>query len=831
MLAEGGLPIEDALPTLREALARVGAAVLQAPPGAGKTTRAPIALLDEPWLAGRRILMLEPRRVAARAAAARMADVLGEHPGGRVGYRIRHEARVGALTKVEVLTEGILARMLQHDPALEDVGLVIFDEFHERSLHADLGLALTLQSRAILRGDLRVLVMSATLDGVPVAALLGQAPTITSEGRQHSVATRYLPPRRGLKTEAAVASAVRTALAEEEGDVLAFLPGAAEIRRTVALLGSVAAEILPLHGTLSPGDQQRALQPASSGRRKVVLATSIAETSLTIDGVRIVVDSGWSRVPRYSPRTGMTKLVTVRVSRASADQRRGRAGRQAPGVCYRLWSAAEDAMLVERNSPEILEADLAPLALDLAAAGVIDPGELAWLDPPPPAALGAAVELLRQLGALDATGRPTPHGRRMTRFALHPRLSHMVLRGRALGAGGLACELAALLAERDVLGRSEAGTDPDIDLRLELLRGTTQRAGIDADALRRVRTEVRACRERLAGPAESGRGAGGPRRLRALANPHRRAPRRPGPGGRFLLRGSSGAVVESSPLAEEPFLVAAELDGRSPESRVRLAARLTREELDEHFATDVVEEDEIFWDRASRSVVARRRRRLGAITLEEHALQRPDPEAVKAAFLEGVGREGVGELPWTDADRQLRARLAFLHRLDASWPSSSDESLAADVPSWLGRRVAGLRRWEDVGRIDLGRALLDRLSWAQRSLLDEWAPATLVVPSGSRVSIDYTDPTSPVLAVRLQELFGLRETPVVGRGRVPLTLHLLSPARRPVQVTRDLAGFWRTTYFDVRKDLKGRYPKHHWPDDPLVAEPTRHAKGRDPKGT
>jgi ATP-dependent helicase HrpB len=760
-----------------------------------------------------------------------MADVLGEAAGGRVGYRIRHETRVGGLTRIEVLTEGILARMLQRDPALEGVGLVIFDEFHERSLHADLGLALSLQSRAILRTDLRLLVMSATLDGAPVAALLGQAPMITSEGRQHSVATRYLPARSGMRIEAAVAAAVRDALEQEHGDVLAFLPGAAEIRRTAALLGGVSADVLPLHGTLSSGDQQRALRPPVPGRRKVVLATSIAETSLTIDGVRIVVDSGWSRVPRYSPRTGMSRLATVRVSRASADQRRGRAGRQAAGVCYRLWSSAEDAMLVERNSPEILEADLAPLALDLAAAGVSDPGDLAWIDPPPSAAYGAAVELLGQLGALDSTGRLTPHGRRMTRFALHPRLSHMVLRGRALGAGGLACELAALLAERDLLGRSDSGTDPDVDLRLDLLRGTSRRADVDADALRRVRMEVRACRDRLAGPVEPGRAAVSSGVLLAFAYPDRIAQRRQGPGGRFLLRSGPGATVESSALAEERWLVAAELDGRPPESRVRLAARLTREELEEHFGPDMVEEDEIVWDRGSRTVVARRRRRLGALTLEEQPLRQLDPEAVAAAFLEGVRREGVGELPWTDAARQLRARLAFLHKLDPSWPDASDESLTADVSSWLGPHLTGVRRWEELSRVDLGSALLDRLSWHQRSSLEAWAPATITVPSGSRIPIDYTDPAAPVLAVRLQELFGTRETPSVGKGRVPLTLHLLSPARRPVQVTRDLAGFWRTTYFDVRKDLKGRYPKHHWPDDPLVAEPTRHTRGRGGRGT
>ena len=491
------LPVEDALPDLRRALAHAGAAVLQAPPGAGKTTRVPLALIDEPWLAGRRIVMLEPRRLAATAAAARMAETSSDTVGGLVGYRIRHDTRVGPRTRVEVVTEGVLTRMLQKDPALETTGLVIFDEFHERSLHADLGLALTLQSRAILRSDLRLLVMSATLDGGPVAELLGQVPIVTSEGRHHPVETRYTPARTGTRVEAAVATAVRTALSEEQGDVLAFLPGAAEIRRTSAMLADVAADVVPLHGTLSQAAQRKAIRASATGQRKVVLASAIAETSLTIDGIRVVVDGGWSRVPRYSPRSGMTRLETVRVTRASADQRRGRAGRQAPGVCYRIWSPAEDASLLPSNTPEILATDLAPLALELAMAGVADPADLAWLDPPPAAALAAARTLLKQLGALGPEGRISEHGRRIGRFALHPRLAHMVLRGRQLGAGALACELAALLTERDLLGRSDSAPDPDMGLRLDILRGAAQRAAVDQEALRRVRAEARVCRTSL----------------------------------------------------------------------------------------------------------------------------------------------------------------------------------------------------------------------------------------------------------------------------------------------------------------------------------------------
>jgi ATP-dependent helicase HrpB len=832
VVASDPLPIEPALPALSEALATAGVAVLQAPPGAGKTTRVPLALLDQPWLEGRRIVMLEPRRLAARAAAQRLAEMLGEAPGGLVGYRIRHDTRVSPRTRIEVVTEGVLTRMLQADPALEAAGLVIFDEFHERSIHADLGLALTLQSRSILREDLRILVMSATLDGGPVAALLGGAPIVTSEGRSYPVDTVHAPRRASARMEESVAAAIRAALETEPGDVLAFLPGAGEIRRAESLLAGVPAEVIPLHGTLPQVMQDRAIRPSPPGRRKVVLATSIAETSLTIDGVRVVVDAGWSRVPRYSPRSGMSRLATVRVSRASADQRRGRAGRQGPGVCYRLWSAAEDSALLPRSAPEILEADLAPLALELAAAGIADPAELAWLDLPPAAALGEARALLSQLGALDAQGRITAHGRRINRFALHPRLAHMVVHGRSLGADATACDLAALLSERDLLSRHEGPADADLGLRLDILRGTTQRADVDRDALRRARAESRICRESVNVPdASTGDAAASTGLLLALAYPDRIAQRRPGEGGRYLLRNGQGAFLDPQALAREEYLVAAELDGRPRESRIYLAAPLTLAEIETHFANDIQREDVIAWEDASRGVVARRRRRLGALVLHESALLDADPEAVTRVLLEGIRREGVERLPWSEAARRIRARLAFLHRLDPGWPDVSDEALSGDLETWLAPSLGGIRRWEGLDRLDLGALLLDRVAWDRRGALDEWAPTHIEVPSGSRIQVDYGHPSAPVLAVRLQELFGLRETPSVGRGRVPLTLHLLSPARRPVQVTRDLAGFWRTTYFDVRKDLKGRYPKHHWPDDPLAAEPTRHAKRRGSKGT
>lgn len=821
------LPIEPVIPALRDALRRPGVAVLQAPPGAGKTTRVPLALLDVEWLEGRRILLLEPRRLAARAAALRMAEALGEAVGDTVGFRIRHETVVGARTRIEVVTEGILTRMLESDPALETAGLVIFDEFHERSLHADLGLALTLQSRAIVRPGLRVLVMSATLDGQAVAGLLGGAPVVTSRGIQYPIETRYQAPRPGARLESSVAAAVRESMADE-GDVLAFLPGAAEIRRTEQLLAGLPADVLPLYGSLPRERQDQVLRPSPPGRRKVVLATSIAETSLTIDGVRVVVDGGRSRVPRYSPRTGMTRLATVRVSLASADQRRGRAGRQAPGVCYRLWSPAEEMTFVPRSAPEILEADLAPLCLALAAVGVSDPAHLAWLDPPPQGAVAEARGVLVELGALDRDYRITAHGRRLSRYALHPRLAHMVVRGREVGAGDLPCELAALLTERDLL-RVQDAADADLSVRLDLLRGTIMRSDVDREALRQARREARSCK--AAGRATTPVDGPSPGLVLALAYPDRIGRRRSGSAGRFLLRNGQGAWMEPQGLAAEDFIVAAELDGRPAESRIYLALALPESELLAHFANDVIDEDVVAWDTASASVVARRRRRLGAIVLEDAPLPHPDPDRAREAFLEGVRRTGIQRLPWSDAASGTRSRLAFMHRLDPAWPDVSDDALALTVERWLGPRIGGARSIKDLENNDLGSALLDLLPWSRRAELDEWAPTHVQVPGGSRIKVDYSDPSSPVLAVKLQELFGQTETPRVGGGRVPLTLHLLSPAGRPVQVTRDLAGFWRTGYFEVRKDLKGRYPKHPWPDDPLDAEPTRHAKRRSGGGT
>ncbi len=860
------LPIDEWLPEVKAALATGRGAVIVAEPGAGKTTRVPLALLEEPWLEGRKIVMLEPRRLAARHAARYMARKLGESVGDTVGYRIRADSRVGRHTRLEVVTEGVLTRMLQEDPALSDVGLVIFDEFHERSLQADLGLALCLQARELFRDDLRLLVMSATLEAEPVAALLGGVPILTCRGRTYPVETVYFPcrgrwassPGGGRRAAAAwehdVVEAVLQALAEREGDALVFLPGMAEIRRVEERLREALAGrpviVAPLHGSLPQEAQDRALAPAPEGHRKVVLSTSVAETSLTVEGVRIVIDSGWMRVAKFSPRTGMTRLETVPVSQASADQRKGRAGRTAPGVCYRLWSEEEHARLAPANAPEILEADLAALVLDLAAWGANGPDELTWLDPPPEAAWRQAKELLVTLGALDAAGRITERGRRMAALGVHPRLAHMMLAAAELGRSRIACELAVLLTERDVL-HGDAARDVDIRRRVETLRGKGDQA--DGRLLALLREEAQALRHRLdrlrEGAAQEKDGgaisgvhletAGNRNKsddrevsgdlddcgiLLAFAYPDRIGRRRPD--GRYLLSGGRGAFLpDGQSLARAEFLAVAELDDAGADSRIRLAAPLVGDwtRALERF---IRRETDVRWDAEARAVRARERLAIGAVTLRETPVPDPDPDAVAAALLAGIREEGLELLPWTRAARQFCQRARFMRRFDPSWPDFSEEGLLASLPEWLGPFVSGMRGAADLQRLDLVVALSSRLTWEQRRLLDEWAPAYLTVPSGSRVPVDYSDPEMPVLAVRLQELFGLADTPRLAGGRVPVTLHLLSPAMRPVQVTRDLAGFWRTTYAEVRKELKGRYPKHDWPDDPLAAAPSRHPRSR-----
>ncbi|MCP1305784.1 ATP-dependent helicase HrpB [Paenibacillus tyrfis] len=826
----GELPIDRVLTQLKEELDKHTNAVLVAPPGAGKTTRVPLALLEEPWVAGRKIVMLEPRRLAARAAARYMASRLGEQVGETVGYRVRLDTKVGPKTRIEVITEGVLTRLLQADPALEDVAVVIFDEFHERSLHADLGLAFALESQAVLRDDLRILVMSATLDAAPVATLMRDAPVVVSEGRSYPVETRYLSKPVEGKLELAVTACIRQALAAEEGDLLAFLPGAGEIRRVERQLLEAGlgpqVRIAPLFGQLAQGEQDAAIAPSVPGQRKVVLATSIAESSLTVEGVRIVVDGGRMRVPRFSPRTGMTRLETVIVSRDSADQRRGRAGRTSPGVCYRLWTEQEDRRLAPQRAPEIMEADLAALALELAAWGVADPAQLAWLTQPPAAAFGQAVALLKQLGALGDDGAITVHGRRMAELGVSPRLAHMMLRAVPLGLGGLACELAALLSDRDLLRSQPDSPNADLRLRVEALRGAGGAVqAADPAARRRIAAEAEQGKRALGLPLEQRDEVNACGMLLAFAYPDRIAQNKGS--GRFLLSGGRGGSFSGpQPLYGEKYLVVAELDDQGADGRIDQAAPISEEQLHRVFAGDIETEIAVAWDRAAQAVRARKREKLGALILREVPVEAPDPEQVLNALLEGITAEGLSILPWTKAAKQLRERIGFMHRVDPAWPDVSDEALLAGLKEWLGPHLYGLKSRDDLQRLSMAAILDGMLPWPQRQQLDDFVPTHITVPSGSRIPVDYSDPASPVLAVRLQELFGLRETPRIGGGKVPLLLHLLSPAHRPVQVTRDLASFWQDAYFEVKKDLKGRYPKHVWPDDPLTALPTNRAKPR-----
>ncbi|MBP2295396.1 ATP-dependent helicase HrpB [Azospirillum rugosum] len=844
------LPIDPVLPDLLAALRQRGVAVLQAPPGAGKTTRVPLALLDQPWLKGRKVIVLEPRRLAARAAARRMAAMLGESVGETVGYRVRLDTKVGPRTRIEVVTDGLFLRQLQEDAELPAVGAVLFDEFHERGIDSDLALALVQEARGALRDDLRLVVMSATLDGAPVAALLDDAPMVTSEGRAFPVETRHLDaPGPGTRIEDAVAATVRRALREESGNALVFLPGAGEIRRVQTLLEGADPHsglgpgtiIAPLYGDLTADAQDRAIAPSPPGTRKVVLATPIAETSLTIEGIRIVVDGGLMRVPRFDPRSGMTRLVTAKVSQASAEQRRGRAGRLEPGVCYRLWPEATHKALAPFTAPEILEADLAPLALELAVWGVADPTTLAWLDPPPAASMAQARELLRELGALNADGAITPHGRRMAGFGVHPRLAHMMLRGKELGLGGLACEVAALLGERDIVRAQPGFRDADLRLRVELLRGlddegrirgagrglTVERGGAQ-QALKQARQW-----KRQLGAKDDGGDLGATGLLVALAYPDRIGQRRPGgnnAGGaaaQYRLSNGRGAYFQDAePLTAQDWLAVADLDGAARESRVFLAAPVTLAELEDTFAEHIRTETVVTWDGREQVVLARRRRMLFALVLKDERLANPPAETMAAAMLEGIREMGLTALPWTDELRKWQARVQFLRRMEGEeWPDVSDAALLATLEDWLAPFLNGASRRAHLDRVELGNALRGLLPWAMQQRLDKEAPTHVEVPSGSRVPIDYAA-DEPVLAVRLQEMFGLAETPRIAGGRVALLLHLLSPARRPVQVTRDLASFWANAYKAVKADLKGQYPKHYWPDNPLEAEPTARAKPR-----
>jgi ATP-dependent helicase HrpB len=852
-LLHSGLPIDAVLAELRRVLREHLSAVLMAPPGAGKSTVVPLVLMQEGWAEGKRILMLEPRRLAARAVAGRMAETLGEAVGRTVGYRMRLDTRVSRETRVEVVTEGVLTRMLQSDPALEGVAAVLFDEYHERSLQADLGLALTLDARESVAPELRILIMSATLEGASVSRLLGDAPVVTARGRAFPVVTRYagkgmppLPEMGGRGTqespEALTARIVRRALQEETGDVLVFLPGAREIHRLRALLSETAAsdggagglQLLPLYGELSSEEQDLALTPAREGARRVVLATNIAETSLTIPGVRVVVDSGLVRRLRFDPATGMSRLETERISRASAEQRQGRAGRMEPGVCYRAWSEAAQRSLAPFSPAEIVEADLTPLALELAGWGVRDAAALRWLDPPPGPMLASARDLLERLGALDAGGRITPHGREMARLGVHPRLAHMLLRARQTGSLPLAADLAALLSERDLLRGTAGARDADIRGRLEALRGESETGAMDRAGLHRARRGARDLLRQLGGAADSGRGGAGSSGsvggLLALAFPDRIGRRRAGGDGRFTLTNGRGAHFgEPQPLSRQELIVAVDLDDRERDARIRLAAPIRREDIDELMSSRLVRSDSVEWNEREQAVLARRVLRLDGLVLEESALPEVPREEAHAAMLEGVRQLGIESLPWSREARDLQARVAFVRRLGRDyerWPDLADAALAASIADWLAPWLDGITRRGHLARVPLLDALLARLSWDERRQLDALAPTHLSVPSGSRIHVDYADESAPAVAVRLQEVFGLETTPRIGGGRVAVTFKLLSPAQRPVQVTRDLASFWRGSYAEVRKDMRGRYPKHYWPENPLEAQPVRGVRRR-----
>jgi len=813
------LPVDEVLPRVLAAMAADTRAVLVAPPGAGKTTRVPLALLAAPWLEGRKIVVLEPRRIAARGAAEFMARETGGKLGGLVGLRARLASKVSRETRIEVVTEGVFTRMILDDPELTGIGAVLFDEFHERSLDADLGLALALDAQSALRSDLRILIMSATLDGARVAGLLRDAPVITSEGRAFPVETRYIG-RTAARIEDDMTSAILKALREQTGSILVFLPGQGEIKRTEERLASkvadAAVDIAPLFGALDMAAQDLAVSPAKLGRRKIVLATSIAETSITIEGVRVVIDGGLARVPRYEPDAGVSRLETVRVSRASADQRRGRAGRTEPGVCYRLWDEPETQGLVPFAEAEIKSADLSGLVLDCAEWGAGDPRALSWLDPPGEGVLRSCREDLRAIGALDEAGRITIEGRRIRSLPLPPRLARMILSARKHGAAQRAALNAAVLVERGI-----GGNDSDLETRLEMfLRDRSKRA----EDLRRLALGW----ARAAGDGASFGDDDGisPAGLLALAYPDRIAKARGAPGQFLLANGRAGNLDTTQPLARAPYLVVAELQGKAAATRILLAAKSDEAEILEIAKDRVVVRDEVIFDGSSMSVRAREIRELGAITISSapRALRRN--EDVSPLLAEGIARAGVSRLPWSKAQQQLRTRVAFLKGAGGDWPDLSDAGLAADGAAWLVPFLSGKSKLADIVADDLGQALDARIPWALKKRLDAEAPTHFEAPTGNRYALDYEGAGAPALHIRVQELFGLKAHPSIAGGRLPLTLYLLSPAHRPIQITRDLPGFWAGSWAAVRADMRGQYPKHVWPDDPANALPTARAKPR-----
>ncbi|MBK8544575.1 MAG: ATP-dependent helicase HrpB [Caulobacteraceae bacterium] len=808
------LPVEEVLPQLVAALEARGEAVLVAPPGAGKTTRVAPALLSAGWIKGGKIILLSPRRIAARASAARMAFERGEPVGGTVGYRVRLDSKIGPRTRIEVVTEGVFTRMILDDPELHGVAAVVFDEFHERSLEGDLGLALARDAQSALRPDLRIVVMSATLDAARVASLLGDAPVVVSEGRMFPVRHVYRPRDARARLEDEVAAATRAALAADAGSALVFLPGVREIERTAEQLRATVhdpnVDIRPLYGAMSPGDQDAAISAAPAGRRKVVLATSIAETSLTIEGVRIVVDSGLARRPRYEPALGLTRLETVRASQASITQRAGRAGRLEPGVAWRLWSEGETRALPQFDRPEIMDADLSGLALDLAAWGVADPTTLAWLDPPPAPAWNEAMALLKRIGALDGDGRLTAHGEAVAKLPLPARLAHMVISAARDGEALLAARIAMVLTEQGLGGRSA-------DLRDRLHKFAGER-GQRADSARGLADRI----ARLAGGARGDANEDHAGRILAIAYPDRVAKARQG--GFSLANGRAAVIDEASSLLKSPYAVIADMAGAAGRAQVILGAPIEFADIEAMFGAQIETRASATIDPASGALRGRKVRRLGKLVLSEAPLERLSGAELLQALLDVVAETGLGLLDWDDTARQTRGRVQFMRSLDGdAWPDWSDDALVESLNDWLAPALDGVSSLKSV---DVSRALLMSLDYEQRRRLDAEAPAKFETPAGSSLSIDYDSDGGPALDVRLQEMFGEAKHPMIANGRTPLSLRLLSPAHRPVQTTKDLPGFWRGSYAAVRSEMRGRYPKHPWPDDPLSAPPTRRAKPR-----
>jgi ATP-dependent helicase HrpB len=804
-------PVDDVIPQLKAALSSRPSAILVAEPGAGKTTRVPLALLHEAWAAGKKIVMLEPRRLAARSAAARMAETLGEAVGQTVGYTVRLERKVSKATRIEVVTEGILTRRLQGDPELTDTALVIFDEFHERSLDGDLGLALCLDVQRSLRPDLRLLVMSATLDVEQLQSQMGEAEVLKAAGRMFPVEVEYFDKTTRQTLIADTTRAAHKVARAVRGSLLVFLPGEGEIRRVADALQNdvpdARTDIRPLFGAMAMAEQDAALKPSPEGRRKIVLATTIAETSLTIEGVEAVIDTGFKRVARFDPASGMAGLETIRVSLASAEQRKGRAGRLGPGRCYRLWPEAEMRSLAFHDDPEIRSADLAQLVLELANWGISKAGGLPWIEQPPAGAFAQAQDLLRKLGALDANNAITAHGKAIARLPLHPRLSHMVVRAKEKGSGAAAAEMAALISERDGLPRE---TSADAEIRLMHLRGAAR------DRIKQSARQIMGLSD-ISGDDRSSLSAGV---LLGLAYPERIAQQRGGHG-RFRLANGSGAILpEHDPLAKSEFVAVATLDNSQHEARIFLAGALTRAEIEEHYADQIEDSEGVFWDNKAQCVSAARLKKLGALVLEERIISDADPELLQKAMANGVVAMGLNSLPWEPSVNLLRARISFLKRVmpELSWPDLSDQHLLATVQDWLAPYLSGMTRKAHLARLDLLAILRAMVPHELSSRMEKLAPSRMEVPGGGHYKIDYETDGDPILSVRLQEMFGMKSAPQIADGRARLKIEFLSPAGRPVAVTQSLETFWVNGYPDVRKDLRGRYPKHCWPEDPLTAQ-------------